>query len=264
MEVDFPACPLTGLRLGGLSYLNAVPLQFGLKPAPSLYSPAEAVQAFLSDQLDVALLPLAAGPELRAKFGADIGWVRGIGIAARQAAYSVFVAHRRKTGGGAPTCFVDPASRTSRALLEMLRGDLVQPFEGSEVDSFEQADHVFLIGDAAIEFRRRQAEEDWFFEDLGEVWRTKTRHSMVFAVWVVRKGRVEQRASEIAGWLRAVARANAKLGTKELGLLWPGENTEFLAWYWREVLTYELGEDEEAGAQLFLEKLSGKFAVDWI
>jgi chorismate dehydratase len=264
VETSIPACPLPGLRLGGLSYLNAVPLQAGLRPAPKLFSPAEAVQAFLAEELDVALLPLAAGPELQAQFGADIGWVRGVGIAARREAYSVFVAHRRQCRGGEPTCFVDSASRTSRALLEMVQGDLVQHFTGKQVDAIAEADHVFLIGDAAIDFRREHAELEWFYEDLGEVWRKKTGRPMVFAVWMVRRERLEHRMLEVAGWLRQVARANAAMSVKELGQFWPEEREEFLARYWRKNLTYELGEEEEAGAQLFLEKLSGSFAVNWI
>jgi chorismate dehydratase len=263
-EAKLLVCPLPELRLGGLSYLNAVPLQWGLQPAPRLFTPAGAVRAFLDEELDGALLPLAAGPELQARFGSDVVSVRGVGIAARQEAFSVFVAHRRRPLGGEPTCFVDGSSRTSRALLEMVGGDLVQPFQGEQVDSIEEADHVFLIGDAAIEFRREQAVVDWFYEDLGELWRKKTGRPMVFAIWMLRRGRWGQRVWEVAEWLREVARANAALPPKLLGQMRPGETEEFLSWYWRRVLTYELGAEEEAGADLFLQHLPGDFAAKWI
>lgn len=241
-----------------MHYRNALPLQLGLEPAPALFSPAEAVEAFRAGHLDGALLPLAAGPELQASLGDDLAWVRGVGIATQNEAYSVFLAHRRNPREPlqAQTCYLDPASRTSRALLEILRPKLQIPLPSQTTSDLEEADHVLLIGDRAITFRQTHLDPEWFYEDLGKTWRDHTGRPFVFAVWMLRRSAADGEAHAVAEWLRQIPQHNQQDQARYLATLADPQEQQFLEGYWRRTLHYQLGPEEEAGAELFLDFLT--------
>ena len=109
---------LAGLRIGPVSYLNSKPLIWGLNPALlDTDVPAELSRKFFAGELDVALLPVF---EILRAGGARI--VDDVAIACRGEVYSVIVASRtafRESG----TIYLDPASRSSSALLRVLMAE---------------------------------------------------------------------------------------------------------------------------------------------
>lgn len=245
IEASPPPCPLPGLRLGGLSFLNALPLQLGLTPPPRQFSPAEAVSAFQNGEVDAALLPVASLPGLAGEFFP----VCGIGIAARDEAYSVYVAHRRRPNP-TPLVYFDPASKTSRALLDILVPRPQIPSTAAPTADPDAADHLLLIGDTALEFRHSHPESEWLYEDLGSIWKQQTGLPMVFALWIIRK--IPQ-APRIAEWLREIPVKNHALREE---FLHTHPEHEFLRHYWNDILHYSLGSEEERSISHFLGLLS--------
>ena len=181
MSSRYPA--LSGLRIGPVSYLNARPLIWGLDSTLLKTDvPAVLAQKFFASELDVALLPIF---EILRAGGSTI--VDDVGISCEGEVYSVVVASRTsfsKTG----EIHLDPASRSSAALLRVL---LAEYYPGGPVIAAPAeipGDGArLLIGDAAIDFRRRNGSA-WRYHDLGLLWKIHTGLPFVFAVWAVSQG----------------------------------------------------------------------------
>ncbi|HEY5813093.1 MAG TPA: MqnA/MqnD/SBP family protein, partial [Terrimicrobiaceae bacterium] len=81
--------------------------------------------------------------------------------------------------------YLDPASRSSVALLRVL---LAEYYSGGpaiiEEPRIPHDAARLLIGDAAIEFRRRNG-SSWQYHDLGALWKEHTELPFVFAVWAI-------------------------------------------------------------------------------
>lgn len=122
-------------------------------------------------------------------------------------------------------------------------------------DAGEDSSAILLIGDSAL--RSSLEKTDLFVYDLGEQWHSWTGLPFVFALWLCR--------NEVAGLaiLRDLARQliTAKelapgqleqiaMRTKEAG--WLGYDR--LLAYWRNNISYQLGEREQAGLMLYYTK----------
>ena len=144
---------LTGLRVGPVSYLNSKPLIWGLNPALlDTDVPAELSRKFFAGRLDVALLPVF---EILRAGGARI--VDDVAMACHGEVYSVIVASRTPFANSG-AIYLDPASRSSAALLRVLVAEYYP--NGPRIvagEAIPENGARLLIGDAAIEFRRRGA-----------------------------------------------------------------------------------------------------------
>jgi chorismate dehydratase len=171
---------LAGLRIGPVPYLNARPLIWGLSPALlDTDVPAELSRKFFAGGLDVALLPVFE--ILRAGSGRIVD---DVAIACQGEVYSVIVASRT-TFAESGTIYLDPASRSSTALLRVLAAEFYPHGPSmAEGEVIPENAARLLIGDAAIEFRRRNGAA-WHYHDLGLLWQQHTGLPFVFAVWAV-------------------------------------------------------------------------------
>ena len=239
---------LAGLRIGPVSYLNAKPLIWGLDP--SLLEtdvPAELSRKFFAGQLDVALLPVF---EVLRVGGARL--VDDVAIACRGAVHSVIVASRTSFAQSG-TIYLDPASRSSSALLHVLvaeyypGGPTVAPGEAVPEDGAR-----LLIGDAAIDFRRRQGTA-WNYHDLGLLWQNHTGLPFVFAVWAVS----ERASPSVFDTLRAVKVAGLA-AREQIALNHP--DPDFAFRYLTECIHYDLGTKEKSGIRRF-ESLSRRHGL---
>jgi len=230
---------LAGLRIGPVSYLNAKPLIWGLNPALlETDVPAELSRKFFASKLDVALLPVF---EILRAGGAAI--VDDVGIACRGEVYSVIVASRT-TFARSGTIYLDPASRSSVALLRVL---VAEYYPGGPLISGSQRiprdGARLLIGDAAIEFRRRNGAA-WRYHDLGLLWEKHTRLPFVFAVWAI-----SSRASpSVFDALRAI-KAEGLAARKQIASQEP--DPEFAHSYLTRHIRYDVGTDEKKGIRRF-------------
>jgi chorismate dehydratase len=242
--------------VGAVPWLNAVPLVAGLPPEVRVRAaPPPVVSSWLeAGTVDAAILPVAES--FRGVGGPFVG---RFGIGCDGAVASVLAFHPRP---GPPASWpqrvvLDPASRTSAALLRILlvrRHGLRPDFETAAVagpDPAARPDAMTLvIGDPALALRRT-----WRggILDLGEAWNSWTGLPFVFARWTARRGAGPQEVAALARVLDAAAeRGLARL--EEIGRehgprhgLAPEEAGSYL----RTSLRFDLDARAEAGLSRF-------------
>jgi len=206
------------VRFGAVRYLNAKPLIEGLDPLV-LDTPARLAERMERGELDVALLPVAAGETQ------GLARVGRLGIAAegRVDSVLVFVAHEPVR-----TIRLDPASRTSRILARILfrerYGIDPRPVEEGEADA------ELVIGDAALDRGGAAI-------DLAAEWTDWTGLPFVFAAWY---GDPESAPALASAYER---------GRTLLARYAEGERLRYL----KERIRFEIGPREEEGLARFLE-----------
>jgi len=220
------------MRFGGVAYLNARPLLEGLSPLV-LDTPAGLVRRFAAGELDVALLPVAAGEAMGLERVGDLG------IAAEGPVESVLLFHVRPPAS-IRRIVLDPESRTSRALA-MLHLREAYGIVPEVVD--ERGDAELVIGDRALA-RGRGSEARI---DLGEAWTGRTTLPFVFAAWY---GDPEAAKALKAAFARGSRkhRAYAKAAARTLPV--PAKDLER---YLKERIRYRIGARERDGLAAFLE-----------
>lgn len=181
------------IRVGAVSYLNAMPLCYRLEE----YAPAAKLvmdlPSRLADRLACGDLDIALIPSIEYFRGAHLGYeiLPGLAIAARGAVRSVKLFSRVPLGA-IRRLALDAGSRTSQALarvwLEVRQGVKPETVEllpmGVPIEE-STADAILLIGD------RSMAVSPAAFQavvDLGEAWNAWTGLPFVFALWVARAG----------------------------------------------------------------------------
>ncbi len=194
------------LKLGCVSYMNALPLTHGLNPKEvELISrpPAQLLYLLQGGEVEAALLPIVNYFE-----NPDLYLVPGLAIACRGAVKSVRLYWNNITVGAAPrgrpqienepsqnskgrhsglplqnihTIYLDPESRTSHALLKVI----LQHKYGMDLNtltftsdlSHPHIDAKLLIGDKTFT-------ENGSALDLGEEWCSWQQKPFVFAAWM--------------------------------------------------------------------------------
>jgi chorismate dehydratase len=231
------------LRIGCVKYLNARPLIHGWSGAVDLDHPSVLCARLARGELDVALVSsfeFLRNPIYRI--------VNGVSISSDGPVYSVVVAHV----GAISTVReieLDPAAETSGNLLRCLLNEqrLDPRFVAISTTSLSARRARLLIGDQAIRFRRKQA-NDFRFWDLGEEWKKITGLPFVYALWLVRPEVVDPKP--IANRLRELRDTNiANIANL---IAWEKEfDHSFCDRYYREHLRFGLGEREMKGLRLF-------------
>lgn len=162
-------------------YANSVPLaQFIPEVSPGshviLNTPSQLLAPLLSREIDAGLIPVAAlfaNPALKA--------LEGTGICAGPKVRSVLLRCNRPLEA-VRTVYLDPASRTSNALVQIL---LKSHWKRSVqiVTNANEADASVVIGDRAL-CEKPGAGGDY---DLATAWNQMTGLPFVFAVWAARR-----------------------------------------------------------------------------
>jgi chorismate dehydratase len=239
---------LSPLRLGVVSYLNAVPLVHGLEADPR-FSLVRDVPSRIAERLHAGEIDLGMIPSVEYAAG-DYAIVPGIAIASRGPVRSVNLFHRRRLEGVRRVA-LDASSRTSVALAKiLLRERLGHDPEyvsmGPPVeDMLASADAALVIGDPALYFRG-EAER----LDLGEEWQARTGLPFVFAFWAGRPGAVDEAGVvRLQQALRAGQGAFSQIAAQYNGL-GAGRGPESEA-YLRRNIVYDLGEEELSGLREF-------------
>ncbi len=241
------------IRVAAVDFLNTLPLiaEFTDGHGPTGYlverhSPAECAALLARSEVEVGLIPsveYARIPGLRA--------LPGLCIAAQQEVRSVIVLSRRPLSEVSHIA-VDPASRTSVALLRVLLGRSrnpvpeLFPWHGSPERALAQHEAVLLIGDAAL----RAPRSDLFVIDLASEWVGLTGRPFVFAFWAVREGvrlpgpveefvAAQRRGLQTIEWRLREAAQRANVSVEEARQ------------YFRHHLCYEFGELERSSLAYF-------------
>jgi len=234
--------------LGVVSYLNAMPLVYGLE-GDARFTLVRDVPSRVAEMLHAGEVDLGMIPSVEYAAG-DYAIVPEIAIGSRGPVRSVNVFHRRPLGE-AKRVALDLSSRTSVALAKiLLRERLGRDPEyvsmGPPVESMlDAADAALVIGDPALYFRG-EAER----LDLGEEWTARTGLPFVFAFWAGRPGVVDAAGvARLQEALRAGRGAVPEIAAQYNGL-GAGRGAESEA-YLRRNIVFDLGEAERAGLREF-------------
>ena len=264
------------LRLGGIDYLNALPLLWGLDEKTDGLSlgyhvPSRLAEMLECSDLDVALIPVVA---CAARTGYLV--VPGIGISSYGGVRSIILYHREGLGEvrrvGLDTC-----SMTSSLLTRLLFREVwgaepefvpcdpvtMRNYLAGRRGNAPGLDAVLLIGDAAL---AGGSCPGWLEKDLGTEWTRWTGLPFVYAFWACRPEVVKDAA--ICRFLvERLARA------KEEGLsrideivarvdLPPGFDSAAGIHYLKHLIDYDLGEDKLEAMRLFFDRLHGAGLLD--
>lgn len=238
-------------RLGAVPYLNAKPLQFGLRERLPEGNLVEAPPSRLAAMLHAGELAAALVSSF-ACFGRPLRIVPGICIASDGPVQSVKLFLLRPVGE-ARRIGLHTASLSSAAMAKIVLREQfgVTPSYVSWLPTDRDkadVDGYLLIGDAAMTHRAASP-----VLDLGEEWRRLTGVPFVYAVWGAppRKDMaalvelLEEAKQEGIGNIERIARSEAvRLGLDEAVCLR----------YLRDVIRYDLGERERAGLEVFARK----------
>jgi predicted solute-binding protein len=244
---------MSQVRLGSVGYLNARPLVESLAGLADLRlsfdTPARIAAALARGEIDVGLLPVveAARQHLLA--------IPDAGIVGRGAVRSVLCLARVPLGA-VSVLALDPASRTSAALLRLLlsrrhgvRPRLVAgPAQGHPLPA--GADAALVIGDRALSIDG----DGLALTDLGTAWYDHARLPFVFALWAGRDETVLRR-------LRPHLARSRDLGLAALDAIAAREAPArglapaVVASYLREAISYRVDAPAREGLDRFLGEL---------
>lgn len=253
------------LRVCAVSYLNTVPLVWGMLHGPqrNLFDlefrlPSECADRLASGEADIGIVPVAEFPRL----GLDL--IPGAGIACEGPVRSILLVSKvpvRKIR----TLAADTSSRTSVALARVLLArrygaePQMIPHPPELAEMLEAAEAAVIIGDPAL--RVDPATVPFEVRDLGAEWTAMTGLPMVFAVWAGRKGCVTPEIS-------AAFTGSCRFGMSQIDEIVRsraqahGVSPELARAYLTRHIRFELGEREYEGMRRFLQLAAGSAIVE--
>lgn len=246
------------LRVGRISALNMYPVYHHLAHAqdPELAFadglPTALNAALLDGELDVSAMSSIA----YARNAERLSLLPVASVSAAGAVDSIQL-FSRVPFERVRTVAVTPHSATSVALLRVLLPDAA-PFSllaEPPADALERHDGVLLIADEALSGLVRPFAPH--HTDLGEVWRARTGHTMVFAVWAARDEVARRRPERLAALGELLREAQARYAADpDVVVAAAAERfpfpVEFIRAYFQR-LRYGFGANERAGLARFLE-----------
>jgi chorismate dehydratase len=241
------------IRVAAVSYLNTKPLIYGfeqgmMKDEVELFTdfPANIATMLINDEVDIALLPVAAISSLKECHIITDYCIGTIGEVASVCLFSDVPIEEIET------ILLDYQSKTSVALLKILLKEywnvnpiLVDAAEGYENKIMANTAGL-VIGDRAFVQRNKNR----YIYDLGYAWKTMTGLPFVFAAWVANKKlpkyfltKFNETVGEGLQYLPAIIEANSY--------------QEYdLEKYYTENISYTLDDEKLKGMELYLEKLA--------
>jgi len=237
------------IRVGAVSYLNTKPLIYGFEQGLmadrvelTLDYPSNLASAIQKGRIDVALLPVAAIPNIP-----NARVISKYGIASNRKVASVCLFSQVPIEE-IQEIYLDYQSRTSVALLRVLLRDYwhIRPMllEADEqyIDRISGKTAGIIIGDRALENLNRFE----YVYDLAEAWHEHTQLPFVFAAWVSN--------TELSEEFTEAFDETVGTGLQHLDEIiaanpFPAYD---LGTYYRENMAYELDEDKQKGMTLFL------------
>jgi chorismate dehydratase len=246
-------------RVCAVSYLNTVPLVWGLQhsPDPALRDafdlrfalPSECADQLASGQADIGIVPVI---EMARQ---HLDYFPGTGIACHGPVRSILLISKvpyREIR----TLATDSGSRTSAMLAQVILAERfgVKPQVFSHpadlAKMLNQSDAALLIGDAAL----RVDPATMLYEtlDLGAEWVAMTGLPMVFAVWAGRKQVVHEPYGEI--FLRSCRYGLARMDDMVRAEAPARQFSEDLVRrYLTQHIVFELGERDYEGMRLYIQ-----------
>jgi len=252
---------MRALRIGVISFVNALPLIRGLEESRSEESeliydlPSGLADRLRHGELDAALIPVV-------EFFRGVGdrIVPGLCIASTGPVESIRFISRRPLDR-VRSVLVDKSSRSSVAMLRLLlerTHDITPDFHSYEVrpdapfmtPGGEEGDAALVIGDLAMGLEPGPVELDL---DLGRWWNASFHRPFVYAIWAWRERAGEKIGDRLAGLLAESHRR----GLEEMELIIEeaavahGWSEERVRRYLGERIQYDLNGEALQGLRLF-------------
>jgi chorismate dehydratase len=259
-----PDHPIPQPRVCAVSYLNTVPLVWGMlhSPAPLLRQafdlrfalPSDCAAQLASGAADIGIIPVI---EMARQ---NLDYFRGTGIACHGPVRSILLISKVPVRR-IKTLAVDAASRTSVMLARVILAEkfgveprlIARPADLPAM--LGEADAALIIGDPAL--RLDPATLPFETLDLGGEWTSMTGLPMVFAVWSYTKEWGRRQAVTQEGHAQ-VFQASCRYGVEHAADIARIEGpargvTEDLALrYITQHIVYELGERDYQGLELYV------------
>ena len=250
-----------GWKIGAVSYLNTMPLVYGMEHRNPNESLIFDLPSRLADRLATGALDVALIPSIEVFQNPAYTVVSNACIACRGPVWSVKLMSSKPLGS-IRTLAMDEGSRTSVALVRLLLDrqysispELISlPIKANWQEA--KTDAVLIIGDRAM-----QPEPSKRFQleiDLGQWWLEQTGLPFVFAMWTARPGISDEGLNEIDKLLSS-SRDNglaqttkiAKAHAAEYGLT-VGQCID----YFQNYLHFTLGREERVALNRFRDMAS--------
>jgi chorismate dehydratase len=248
---------LKKIRVAAVSYLNTKPLLYGIRKSTIINDielsedyPSKIAQMLIDDEVDLALIPVAATIKLSEWYivgnhciGCE-GAVASVGIFSEVPMEQIEVV------------YLDYQSKTSVNLAQILLREywkkdvvLIDATGENYRKKITGTTAAVIIGDRALEQRLLSK----YMYDLGEAWLKYTGLPFVFAAWISNKKLPNE-------FVTAFDEANA-IGLQHLnGVIAENEFAAFnLEKYYTECISYKLNDQKRRGMELFLTKMQEKF-----
>lgn len=249
-----------GYKIGCVPYLNAEPLIWPLEHGQISHGheiiravPSELVKMLGEGELDCALASVVALIDFP-----RLVPLPNIAIASRGAAASVLLFHNQPVGE-LNTIFLDPASRTSNLLVQILRDRsshtkcifvLPETERAPEPDNLPDNTGVLIIGDAALR-ASNEPDAHMNFTDLGELWKEKFGHPITFAKWFASNGDIAAELTPLLTQARdwSLVHLPSFIGKLSESYSFP---MDLVDRYLRINITYVHGQREQAGERIYM------------
>lgn len=257
-------------RVCAVSYLNTVPLVWGIEHSPdpqlreafdlSFALPSDCAAQLASGAADIGIIPVIEMARQKLEY------FRGTGIACHGPVRSILLISKVSMSR-IKTLAVDAASRTSVMLARVILAEKfgVEPRLISRAADLAamlgEADAALIIGDPAL--RLDPATLPFETLDLGGEWTSMTGLPMVFAVW---SGREEIVQGRYAGLFIESCRYGLQHAADIARIEAPsrGVTEELALRYITRHIVYELGEKDYQGLELYVKmaRLKDDLAVE--
>lgn len=243
------------IRLTAVNYLNTKPfiyglIQAGMEDELEMYKdiPAVCADKLIKDEVDIALIPIAALAKLPKHFIVSdycIGCDGGVKTVCLFSNSPIEEINR---------IYLDVHSRTSAALTKILVKEYwkketieYKPIYEVENTHIDDDSAILAIGDKTIGMDAKYT----FTYDLGIAWKEMTGLPFVFAAWVANK---KMEPEFLKRFNDALAQGLAHI--PELLFILPEQDQDFdLKKYFETNISYDLDEKKKEALRLFMSKL---------
>jgi predicted solute-binding protein len=246
------------LRVCAVSYLNTVPLVWGMMHGPqqgifdlSFSVPAECADRLARGTADIGLVPCAELDRLGLEF------IPSVGIACRGPVRSILLISKVEPGS-IRTLAADSSSRTSVMLTRAILADgygcrpTILSLPPDLQAMLERADAALIIGDPALALDPPTL--PYHVLDLGGEWVSLTGLPMVFAVWAGRPAVITPEVGDVFldSYRFGASRLNEMLGDAARR----GIPEDLARSYLTQHISFELGPAELRGLELFRRRVA--------
>lgn len=243
-------------RVAASSYLNTAPLIWSFlhgSLAGSIDLVTDKAPARSAELLRTRVVCAALVPVIEYARIPDLELIPGVCVGASQRVQSVVLATDGRDLTEIRSVTLDPASRTSAALVQIIFREFVRrdvSFEvpaANELPESSRSDARLVIGDPAMRLDRNK----WRIFDLAEVWRRFTDCGFVFAMWMRDCSRHEAASVDFAR-----ARDEGLAHTDDIICRYKADlplTDDELRSYLRESISYHLDDAMLEGMRLFFQ-----------